>query len=135
MGRAKSSAHMGESQHNFIHNSRRNSPIQRLEPTTPSSTLYIGEISYNLTFLCVGDLGPNLEYGEGGRKNRKGLKRLQTHDLEKGRLKYPAAAARPVRPVHGTGQTGRVSSSPVHVLNQRWSFFLRLEVFPVMPPR
>ena len=56
-------------------------------------------ISYNLTLFCIGDLGPDLEHEEGEGVNRKGLKRLKNHDLKKGRLKYPAAAARPVRPV------------------------------------
>jgi len=53
-------------------------------------------ISYNLTLFFVGDLGPDLEHEEGEGVNRKGLKRLEAHDLEKGRLKYPAVAARPV---------------------------------------
>ena len=89
-------------------------------------------ISYNLTLFCVGDLGLDLEHEEGEGVNKKGLKRLKEHDLEKGRLKYTAAAA---RPVHGTGQTGRVCSSPLYRLNRRRSFFLRLEVFAAMPPR
>ena len=49
----------------------------KLEPTTLSSTLLIGEISYNLILLCVGDLGPNLEQEKREGENRKGLKRLK----------------------------------------------------------
>ena len=56
-------------------------------------------ISYNLTLFCVGDLGPDLEHEEGEGVNRKGLKRITTHDLEKRGLLYLTAAARPVRPV------------------------------------
>ena len=44
----------------------------KLEPTT----LLIGEISYNLILLCVGDLGPNLEQEGREGANRKGLKSL-----------------------------------------------------------
>ena len=43
----------------------------KLEPTTPSSTLLIREISYNLILLCVGDLGPNLEQGERKGENQR----------------------------------------------------------------
>ena len=78
----------------------------KLEPTTLSSTLLFGEISYNLILLCIGDLGPNLEQEEGEGENRKGLKRLDSHGQGRGDLNTPAAP-RPVRPVLGTGQTGR----------------------------
>ena len=41
---------------------------------------------------------------------------------------------RPVRPVPGTGQTGWLAAPPVHDLIRRLRFFLRNEVFSVMPP-
>ena len=75
----------------------------KLEPTTLSSTLLFGEISYNLILLCVGDLGPNLEQEEGEGENKKGLKRLDPNGQVRGDLNTPAAP----RPVLGTGQTGR----------------------------
>ena len=78
----------------------------KLEPTTLSSTLLFGEISYNLILLCVGDFGPNLEQEEGEGENRKGLKRLNSHGKVRGDLNTPAVP-RLVRPVLGTGQTGR----------------------------
>ena len=101
--------------------------LYKLEPTTLSSTLLIREISYNLILLCVGDLGPNLEHGEGEGENRKGLKRLNPHDQVRGDLNTPGCGQ--------TGQTGRVCSSPLYRLNRQWSFFLQLEVFAAMPPR
>ena len=69
----------------------------KLEPTTLLSILLIGEISYNLILLCVGDLGPNLEQEEGEGEHRKGLKRQLPRAGERG-LKYPNRAQ--------TGQTG-----------------------------
>ena len=80
----------------------------KLEPTTLSSTLLFGEISYNLILLCIGDLGPNLEQEEGGGENRKGLERLDSHGQVRGDLNTPAAP----RPVLGTGQTGRRAVEP-----------------------
>ena len=50
----------------------------KLEPTTLSSTLLIGEISYNLILLCVGDLGPNLEQGERKGENQRTQKAQET---------------------------------------------------------
>ena len=83
----------------------------KLEPTTLSSTLLIREISYNLILLCVGDLGPNPEQVEGEGENRKGLQRLDSHGQVRGDLNTPPAP-RPVRPVLGTGQTGRRAVEP-----------------------
>ena len=67
----------------------------KLEPTTLSSTLLFGEISYNLILLYVGGLGPNLEQEELEGENRKGLKRLDSHGQVRGDLNTPAAP-RPV---------------------------------------
>ena len=82
----------------------------KLEPTTLSSTLLIGEISYNLILLCVGDLGPNLEQGERKGENQRTQKAQETQPATGwwGYL-YPP---RPVRPVPWTGQTGRSAASP-----------------------
>ena len=69
----------------------------KLEPTTLSSTLLIGEISYNLILLCVGDLGPNLQR-EGGIEEKEnqgspsqGLVRgyLDIHGHTSGYPEYP----------------------------------------------
>src|SRR6185436_61864 len=78
--------------------------------TTLSSTLLIGEISYNLILLCVGDLGPNLEQGERKEENQRTQKAQETQPAMGwwGYL-YPP---RPVRPVPWTGQTGRSAVSP-----------------------
>ena len=69
----------------------------KLEPTTLSSTLLIGEISYNLILLCVGDLGPNLEQEEREGKTKRTQETQKTRPATGwwGYL-YPP---RPVRPV------------------------------------
>ena len=75
----------------------------KLEPTTLSYTLLIGEICYNLILLCVGDLGPNLEQGQGEGKTKRKQKAQETH---------PAKGWWGVFIPGCCGQIGRGSSNP-----------------------
>src|SRR6185503_11217723 len=91
---------------------------------------------------------PTLKGGtEGGRCRGGGLENRTIHGQNtkaalnptqvKGYL-YPRDRSdrlvRPVRPVPGTGQTGWPAAPPVYDLIPRPRFFLRNEVFSVMPP-